>query len=287
MKHETRSMKQQYKTRNTQHEKKSRPHVSCFMRNGRGFTLLELVVVVAIVSIFTSLSSVTYNSTEKQRKVTLAAQQIQADVRYAQKLALSFKKHNGKFARSGYGIRFLNTASSYTIFADLDCNGASDCVPAGPLFAEGGSTTSLQDTNMGWGVDQWKGGNIFVRAGKCGGNLRFVSSNTSNTITIPASKPFKDTRGDPCSPDATSEYMVFGNAQFDAGGGERVEDKSADNVQILAPSSSYDIVFSPPAPELKANRTLISGGARVTITVSSGAFTKFVDIYANGFTEIR
>jgi hypothetical protein len=81
--------------------------------------------------------------------------------------------------------------------------------------------------------------------------------------------------------------MVFGNARFDSAAGERVEDKSADGVQILVPFSSYDIIFSPPTPELKANRALISGGARVTVTVSSGAFTKFVDMYANGFVEIR
>jgi prepilin-type N-terminal cleavage/methylation domain-containing protein len=260
-----------------------------FFKSMRGVTLLELVVVVAIVGIFSSISAVTYSSTEKQRKVTLAAQQIQADVRYVQNLALSFKKHNGKFARGGYGIRFLHNASLYTIFADLDCFGGSDCSVSSNQFATGGTSTSLIDGDVSpvWTADQWKGGNIFIRAGKCGGNVRFVSSNTANTISIPASKPFKDTNGVDCIPDVTSEYMVFGNARFDSAAGERLEDKGVDGAQILVPSSSYDIVFSPPTPEIKANQTLISGGARVTITVSSGAFTKFVDIYANGFVEIR
>lgn len=263
-------------------------------RYGAGFTMLELVIVVAIIGILTTMAAATYNSIEYQRKVTLAAQQIQADLRYAQNLAISFKKHQGKFARGGYGVHFENNSPAYKIFADLDCNGASDCSPAGPLCATSGTTTTLQDSARSWTPNQWKGGDVLIRGGQCGGSLRYVRRNTADILTV--SESFEDLNGNDCapaggscgaSPSNASEYVVFGNARFDPAQGELVEEKMFDTVRILVPVSSYDIVFSPPAPEIKADREVISGGAKATVTVSAGAFTKFIDVYSNGLVEIR
>lgn len=51
MKHIACNMKQNRETRNTRHETKSMPHVSCFMLHGRGFTLLEMVIVTGILGV--------------------------------------------------------------------------------------------------------------------------------------------------------------------------------------------------------------------------------------------
>ena len=68
--------------------------------------------------------------------------------------------------------------------------------------ATGGSGTTLADTSKDWGTDIWEYALIEITGGTSKGDIRAISSNTSDTITV--SSAFTAT------PDTTSTYKIFG-----------------------------------------------------------------------------
>ena len=91
-----------------------------------GFTLVEMIVVLAIIIVITGI--VTFNiSTERQNSALLrSAQKLSLDLRRAQSFALSSKTYKTAGVPCGWGVHFNEAGStSYTIFADLAS--AQDC----------------------------------------------------------------------------------------------------------------------------------------------------------------
>lgn len=68
--------------------------------------------------------------------------------------------------------------------------------------ATGGTSTTLEDTAKDWGTDQFVDAYIEITAGTGEGQIRQISSNTSDTITVATAWT--------TAPDSTSEYRVFG-----------------------------------------------------------------------------
>jgi prepilin-type N-terminal cleavage/methylation domain-containing protein len=91
----------------------------------RGFTLIEMVVSISIVTIIAVLFIANYHSSNKRTDLIMAAQNLVADLHAAQNNALGLVKYGATPALAevpagGWGISFDTSLNSYTLFADLD-----------------------------------------------------------------------------------------------------------------------------------------------------------------------
>ncbi|MBI4653180.1 prepilin-type N-terminal cleavage/methylation domain-containing protein [Candidatus Kuenenbacteria bacterium] len=79
-----------------------------------GFSIIELMVVISIIGIMSSLMFANYRQGERDTALEYAAQQIAQDIRQAQNLSLA-----GPINTYGYGIYFdKNKESEYFIYGD-------------------------------------------------------------------------------------------------------------------------------------------------------------------------
>ena len=88
--------------------------------NQKGFSLIELIAVIAIMGIASTIVIAQYSDSRDSKALFLGAKQIANDVRTAQNYAFGALAVGG--TNPGYGIRFSNGSSSYIIFADKDDN---------------------------------------------------------------------------------------------------------------------------------------------------------------------
>jgi len=96
----------------------------------KGFTLLELMVSVAIIAIISTIFLSNYGSGGRKSDLIMTAQMLASNIRVAQNNALSLKHFEGSMPAGGWGVVFNRDASEYVIFADVDgntvCNNACD-----------------------------------------------------------------------------------------------------------------------------------------------------------------
>ena len=86
-----------------------------------GFTLFELVVVMAIISIMSVVVISGYSSQQDSRALSLGKSQVINDIRIVQSRSYNGISVDGAdFPEGGYGIRFTKDSSSYIVFTDLD-----------------------------------------------------------------------------------------------------------------------------------------------------------------------
>jgi len=93
------------------------------MKNSRGATFIELLVVMAIIVIFSALILANWRGGEKQYALQRVANRLAQDVRRLESFALSTKEINNQVPTGGYGL-YLNSSenTSYILFADFDNN---------------------------------------------------------------------------------------------------------------------------------------------------------------------
>jgi len=101
----------------------------------KGFTLLELMVVIFIITILTTIYFAGYRSGEKSFRLQRAANKLASDIRRAEELSMSAKDSKDSCAgitASAYGIYAASsTPTSYKLYADTVGNDrlyTSDCV---------------------------------------------------------------------------------------------------------------------------------------------------------------
>lgn len=105
------------------------------LRNG--FTIIEMLVTIAIIVIMSAVYLVDYRPTNEKIVLDQAASGIVADLRLAQNMAMNVKKFNTSAATSeipqgGYGINIaVSSPGTYVLFADCNSNhiynSASSC----------------------------------------------------------------------------------------------------------------------------------------------------------------
>jgi len=83
-----------------------------------GFTLFELLIVMAIISIMSAVVISGYSNYKNTKALPLGEKQIINDIRNIQGKTYNILKTNGNFPRGGYGIRFSKNSDNYIIFAD-------------------------------------------------------------------------------------------------------------------------------------------------------------------------
>jgi len=94
-----------------------------------GFTLIELIVSIAIISMVTGLFLANYSSANRRTDLTMTAQKMVADIRLAQSYALGLARYGSSSSLNipagGWGVHFdlPNYGNNkYNIFADDDAN---------------------------------------------------------------------------------------------------------------------------------------------------------------------
>ena len=80
--------------------------------NSKGFTLVETIVVVAVVSIFSIVMMANYQGSQKQQSVQRAAHQLAGDIRRAQNMAMASVEQGGLIPY-GYGIHIIKNSNYY------------------------------------------------------------------------------------------------------------------------------------------------------------------------------
>jgi len=96
------------------------------MKQKNGFALVELLVVSAIMVIFTSIVLWRYNTGNRQYLLELSVQKTMNDLRRAQNMAISSQNFQGAAPIGGYGIYFNSTYDYYILYADVDGDGIYD-----------------------------------------------------------------------------------------------------------------------------------------------------------------
>lgn len=85
-----------------------------------GFTLIELIIVMAIMGIMFAVTVPQYSKIRDSKALSLGEEQVVNDIRMVQNYAYSILKNDGSFPVGGYGINFLKDSNEYVIFADKD-----------------------------------------------------------------------------------------------------------------------------------------------------------------------
>jgi len=91
------------------------------MKN-RGFTLIEIVVVLSIIILLSSLVLANYRTGANQLALERSVHKLTQDLRRTQEKAMSAKEFQGQVPPR-YGIELNTGSSDYVLFADINNNG--------------------------------------------------------------------------------------------------------------------------------------------------------------------
>lgn len=88
--------------------------------NTNGFSLVELIVAVAVISILLTVTIVNYTNQRKEKTLFFAARQLAADIRIAQSNAVNVLERGGIIPEGGYGIALSQGSNEYKLFSDFN-----------------------------------------------------------------------------------------------------------------------------------------------------------------------
>src|SRR3989344_9542280 len=94
--------------------------------NQKGFTIIELMVVVGIVAVISGIFLLNYRQGERNLAIQRSAQIVTQNITRAINNSLGGKEHNGAtgtVSAGGYGVRFEQGSGIIKIFADCDSDG--------------------------------------------------------------------------------------------------------------------------------------------------------------------
>ena len=118
----------------------------------QGFTLMELLIVIAVIGIISTMLVVNWRKNEKQYQLQRAAQEIVQNIRKVQDMALNSFKYEGEIPDYSYGLFFdKDDNNSYIVFGDRNGNNtyqASDMQIENVSIETGIEINSLSSENQ-------------------------------------------------------------------------------------------------------------------------------------------
>lgn len=123
------------------------------MKYYRAVTLVEMMVVIAIIGIITGVTIVSFQSGKSSSRLQAAQREVAATIKLAQSYALQGKAQGG-VTPCGYGFRFSDS-SHYEIF--YNPSGGSTCEaknndPSQRQWIDAGSTPAAESLELNNGV---------------------------------------------------------------------------------------------------------------------------------------
>ncbi len=91
----------------------------------KAFTLIESLVVTAIILILSLIVFSNYSSSNRQLLLQRAADKLSQDIKKIQEMAMAATEVNGEIPQGGYGLYFRKVPApqtSYVLFADKNSN---------------------------------------------------------------------------------------------------------------------------------------------------------------------
>ena len=85
-----------------------------------GFTLIEMLVVIAVISILTAVVIIGYRDSGKKYALAQESQKLVADIRRAQNMAMSGAKVAGQYY--GFGVYAAKNDNFYVLYGDKNGN---------------------------------------------------------------------------------------------------------------------------------------------------------------------
>ena len=87
----------------------------------RGFTIIEIIVSIAIIGLLTGIMLANYRGGANKTDLVGATHKVVSDIRVAQNYSLGTREFNGITPLGGWGVRFdIANPTEYIIFADKD-----------------------------------------------------------------------------------------------------------------------------------------------------------------------
>lgn len=118
-----------------------------------GYTLVELLVVAAIISVMSVMSFAGYGISQKNVILRQEAQKLVLDLRRAQNMAMNVSQlSSSEIPSGGYGVHFdILSSGAYIIYADTD-NGATYS-GAGEIFIARTLSSSVIISGISTGIN--------------------------------------------------------------------------------------------------------------------------------------
>ena len=134
-----------------------------FRGKQRGYTIAELMIVVAIIGLLVGLAFIFFRPGEDALALDRAAQKVAQDVRSVAQLALKAESHScsagvGGGKTSAYGIIFdKSVKTSYELFADCNARGTysagnDDIVKTLNIEERNIEISNVEPTNNEWAI---------------------------------------------------------------------------------------------------------------------------------------
>ncbi len=86
----------------------------------RGISLIELLVVVFIIALMSTIVFVGYQGGRERLALERSTHMLAQDIRHAQELAMRAEDFRGSASWGGFGIHLVGATTSYVLFADCD-----------------------------------------------------------------------------------------------------------------------------------------------------------------------
>jgi len=131
----------------TKHNKKH-----CLI-NSSGFTLLELMVGIAILVIITSMVLANFKVGNRQADLNMAAHRVASSLREVQSYAMGLKEFDGISPDNGWGIAFEEGTSYYRIFGDLNSPGKLYNLPVEEKYSKLDLGPNIEISDIFWEAD--------------------------------------------------------------------------------------------------------------------------------------
>jgi len=102
----------------------------------RGFTLAEILVVITILLILSSILLPRYYLFRQQLSLSRAAYKLAQDLRRAQEMATSARELEGGEVPPGYGVSLTSGATNYLLYADTNPAKGNEIYDGGDQIVE-------------------------------------------------------------------------------------------------------------------------------------------------------
>lgn len=142
------------------------------LKDPRGFTIVEMIVVLAIIVLVTAVALTGQSSFNRSLTITDTAYTVALSIRQAQTYGLSSRTVAGtSVTNAGYGVHFQASSNSYSMFADI-----SKALVSAPAYCPTGTAGTpeakpgncLYDANNNEIVQNYTFGRGFTISDICG-----------------------------------------------------------------------------------------------------------------------